>query len=94
MYLPQLNDAEMSTAGQVAYCRIRTRSGQKDSCAPHSLRHIFAKSLMDADISSEKVAALLRHQHHADLHHPGERDLEGAVETLNDTKLHPLDLHR
>ncbi len=51
----------------------------------HTLRHSFAKNLINAGVSLEKVAALLGH---SDLNTtriyitPGERDLEKAVELL------------
>ena len=52
---------------------------------PHVLRHTFAKSLVDAGTSLEKVARLLGHK---DINvtkryvQPGENDLAKAVETL------------
>lgn len=53
---------------------------------PHTLRHTFAKSLIDAGVTLEKVGALLGH---GSLNTtrvyvaPGERDLRDAVERLD-----------
>ena len=53
--------------------------------SPHTLRHSFAKNLVDAGIPLDRVAALMGH---AKLETtrlytlPGERDLELAVEAL------------
>jgi len=52
---------------------------------PHSLRHTFAKRLLDTGVSLEKVAALLGHENLNTTRiylEPGERDLEMAVEAL------------
>lgn len=56
-----------------------------EGLSPHTLRHTFAKNLVDAGVGLERVAALLGH---ASLNTtriyvtPGERDLERAVESL------------
>jgi len=56
-----------------------------EGLSPHTLRHTFAKNLVDAGVGLERVAALLGH---ANLNTtriyvaPGERDLERAVENL------------
>jgi len=52
---------------------------------PHTLRHTFAKNLIDAGVSLEKVASLLGHSSLNTTRiytTPGERDLEIAVERL------------
>lgn len=52
----------------------------------HTLRHTFAKNLIDAGVSLEKVASLLGHSSLNTTRiytTPGERDLEAAVEYLN-----------
>ncbi len=70
--------------------RVVGRIGQDaglDNLTPHMLRHTFAKNLVDAGVSLEKVAALLGH---SSLNTtkiyvtPNAKDLEKAVETLND----------
>lgn len=51
----------------------------------HSLRHSFAKNLIDSGVSLEKVASLLGHSSLDTTRiytTPGERDLEAAVERL------------
>ena len=53
---------------------------------PHTLRHTFAKRLIDAGVSLEKVAALLGHENLNTTRiylEPGERDLEQAVAALS-----------
>lgn len=53
---------------------------------PHSLRHTFAKSLVDAGVTLEKVGALLGHSSLNTTRvyiTPGERDLRDAVERLD-----------
>jgi integrase/recombinase XerC len=52
---------------------------------PHMLRHTFAKNLVDAGVSLEKVAALLGHSSLNTTRiyiTPGQKDLERAVERL------------
>ncbi len=53
---------------------------------PHTLRHTFAKSLIDSGVSLEKVAALMGHSSLNTTRvyvTPGERDLREAVEKLD-----------
>jgi integrase/recombinase XerC len=53
---------------------------------PHTLRHTFAKNLVDAGVSLEKVAALLGHSSLNTTRIytvPGHNDLEKAVEVLD-----------
>jgi len=55
--------------------------------SPHTLRHSFAKNLVDNGVSLEKVAALLGHSNlntTAVYTTPSGADLENAVETLSD----------
>jgi len=68
--------------------RVVRRYGDKAGIAnltAHQLRHTFAKNLVDAGVSLEKVAALLGHN---DINTtriyitPGQRDLEMAVERI------------
>lgn len=51
----------------------------------HTLRHSFAKNLINADISLEKIASLLGHSSLDETFvytTPGERELEDAVRKL------------
>lgn len=53
--------------------------------SPHTLRHTFAKRLVDQSVSLEKVAALLGHSNLNTTRiylTPGQQDLTNAVETL------------
>lgn len=58
-----------------------------EDVTPHTLRHTFAKNLVDSGVSLEKVATLLGH---ADLNTtrvyttPGQHDLQKAVDTLDE----------
>ena len=54
--------------------------------APHTLRHTFAKNLVDAGVSLEKVAALLGHSNLNTTRiyvTPSQQDLARAVDALN-----------
>ena len=69
---------------QRAVHRLAQAAGLQD-LTPHTLRHTFAKNLVDAEVSLEKVAALLGHSslNTTRLYiTPGERDLERAVDAL------------
>jgi len=58
-----------------------------DALTPHVLRHTFAKRLVDADVSLEKVAALLGHSNLDTTRiyvTPGAQDLAQAVKALED----------
>ena len=65
--------------------RKYARQAGLEHCSPHTLRHTFAKRLVDAGVSLEKVAALLGHE---DLNTtriytvPSLNDLAGAVERI------------
>ncbi len=61
------------------------REAHLDGVTPHVLRHTFAKSLVDASVGLEKVAALLGHTSIETTRRyvaPGVKDLERAVEML------------
>jgi site-specific recombinase XerD len=62
-----------------------TRAAHIDDLTPHVLRHCFGKNLIDAEVSLEKVAALLGHSNLNTTRiyiTPSEQDLEKAVETI------------
>ena len=44
-----------------AIAKFADRAGL-DNVSPHTLRHSFAKNLVDADVGLEKVATLLGHE--------------------------------
>ena len=61
------------------------RAAHIDDLTPHVLRHCFGKNLIDAEVSLEKVAALLGHSNLNTTRiyiTPSEQDLEKAVETI------------
>ncbi|GAB4397912.1 MAG: tyrosine recombinase XerA [Anaerolineales bacterium] len=72
--------------------RIVLRLGQDaglDDLTPHTLRHTFAKNLVNADVSLEKVAALLGHSNLNTTRiyiTPSTKDLVDAVENLSERK--------
>lgn len=58
----------------------------KTDITPHALRHTFAKSLVDAGVSLEKVAAILGHDSLDTTRRytiPGRQDLEKAIGVLD-----------
>jgi site-specific recombinase XerD len=75
-------------AGEKTIRRAVARFAKKadlKKVSPHTLRHTFAKSLVDSGVGLEKVAALLGHSNLNTTRvyiTPGERDLERAVEGL------------
>jgi len=75
----------MSTrSAQIAVSRLAELAGLPD-VTPHTLRHSFAKSLIDNGVTLEKVAALLGHESLDTTRlyvTPGEKDLEEAVGRL------------
>ncbi len=84
LFVGQRGGAVTARSVQRAVNRLAQDAGLED-VTPHTLRHTFAKSLIDRGVSIEKVAALLGH---SDLNitriytTPGEQDLREAVETL------------
>lgn len=59
------------------------RAAHIDNLTPHVLRHVFGKNLIDAEVSLEKVAALLGHSNLNTTRiylTPSEQDLAQAVE--------------
>jgi integrase/recombinase XerC len=56
-----------------------------DDVSPHTLRHSFAKNLVDADVGLEKVATLLGHERLETTRiytQPSEADLQIATEKV------------
>ena len=86
LFLGQRNDGVQSRTIQRAVQRF-TKKASIQNVTPHTLRHSFAKSLIDSGVSLEKVAMLLGHSNLNTTRiytTPGERDLEEAVNSLQD----------
>lgn len=82
LFLGQRNNGVQSKTIQRAVQRFSKKALLKN-VTPHTLRHSFAKSLIDAGVSLEKVAALLGHINLNTTRIytiPGEEDLLDAVE--------------
>lgn len=60
LFLGQRNEGVQSKTIQRAVQRYAKKAGLKNA-TPHILRHSFAKALIDAGVSLEKVATLLGH---------------------------------
>ena len=74
-----------SRSVQRAIKRIANAAGLDEAVTPHTLRHTFAKSLIDEGVSLEKVAKLLGHSNLNTTRvyvTPSEQDLEEAVAKL------------
>jgi len=81
LFLGQRNEGVQSKTIQRAVLRFAQKAGLKN-VTPHTLRHSFAKALIDAGVSLEKVATLLGHSNLNTTRiytTPGEEDLEDAV---------------
>lgn len=81
LFLGQRNDGVQSKTIQRAVHRFTKKVGLSN-VTPHTLRHSFAKALIDAGVSLEKVATLLGHSNLNTTRiytTPGEEDLEIAV---------------
>ncbi len=86
LFLGQRNEGVQSKTIQRAVQRFSKKAGLKN-VTPHTLRHSFAKALIDADVSLEKVATLLGHSNLNTTRiytTPGEEDLEDAVGKVED----------
>jgi integrase/recombinase XerC len=84
LFLGQRNEGVQSKTIQRAVQRFAKKAGLKN-VTPHTLRHSFAKALIDAGVTLEKVAALLGHSNLNTTRiytTPGESDLEDAVGRL------------
>jgi len=80
-FLGQRNEGAQSKTIQRAVQRFAKKVGLKNFI-PHTLRHNFAKALIDAEVTMEKVAVLLGHSNLNTTRiytTPGEEDLEDAV---------------
>ena len=70
LFLGQRNDGVQSKTIQRAVQRFAKKAGV-EKATPHTLRHSFAKALIDAGVSLEKVATLLGHsnlKHNTDIY--------------------------
>jgi integrase/recombinase XerC len=86
LFLGQRNEGVQSKTIQRAVRRFSKKAGLKN-VTPHTLRHSFAKALLDAGVSLEKVATLLGHSNLNTTRiytTPGEEDLEDAVGKIID----------
>ncbi len=86
LFLGQRGEGVKSKTIQRAVQRFTKKVGLKNA-TPHTLRHSFAKALIDADVSLEKVAMLLGHSNLNTTRiytTPGEEDLENAINELGD----------
>jgi len=64
---------------------VLARLAELDHCTPHTLRHTFAKNLIDAGVSIDQVAMLMGHRHlttTARYTKPSQQDLARAVEKI------------
>ncbi|GAB4416599.1 MAG: site-specific tyrosine recombinase XerD [Anaerolineales bacterium] len=86
LFLGQRSEGVQSKTIQRAVQRFTKKAGLKN-VTPHTLRHSFAKALIDAGVSLEKVATLLGHSNLNTTRiytTPGEEDLEDAVGKIED----------
>jgi integrase/recombinase XerC len=85
MLLGQRNEAVQSKTVQRAVARFTEKTEFKN-VTPHTLRHTFAKSLIDSGVSLDKVATLLGHTNLNTTRiytTPGIQDLEDAISELD-----------
>ncbi len=85
LFLGQRNEAIQSKTVQRAVGRFTETIDLKD-VTPHTLRHTFAKSLIDSGVSLDKVATLLGHSNLNTTRiytTPGVQDLEDAIGELD-----------
>ena len=85
LFLGQRNEGVQSKTIQRAVPRFAKKAGIQN-VTPHTLRHSFAKALIDAGVSLEKVATLLGHSNLNTTRiytTPSEEDLENAVDLLD-----------
>ena len=85
LFLGQQNEGIQSKTVQRAVSRFADPIGLKD-VTPHTLRHTFAKALIDSGVSLDKVATLLGHSNLNTTRiytTPGYLDLEIAINELS-----------
>ncbi len=85
LFLGQRNEGVQSKTIQRAVQRFAKKAELKN-VTPHTLRHSFAKSLIDAGVSLEKVATLMGHSNLNTTRiytTPGVQDLEEAIKELD-----------
>jgi integrase/recombinase XerC len=86
LFLGQRNEGIKNKTVQRSVTRFAAPIGLMD-VSPHTLRHTFAKSLIDGGVSLEKVATLLGHSNLNTTRiytTPGIQDLEDAIGELDD----------
>ena len=86
LFLGQRNEGIKSKTVQRSVTRFSNPIGLKD-VTPHTLRHTFAKSLIDSGVNLDKVATLLGHSNLNTTRiytTPGAQDLLEAIDELND----------
>jgi integrase/recombinase XerC len=84
LFAGQRGEPMSTRSAQLAVSRLAEQAGLPD-VTPHTLRHSFAKSLIDNGVTLEKVATLLGHESLDTTRlyvTPGEKDLEDAVAGL------------
>jgi integrase/recombinase XerD len=84
LFIGQRGEPMQVRSAQIAVARYAKQAGL-DDVTPHTLRHTFAKSLLDNGVTLEKVAALLGHESLDTTRiyvTPGEKDLQDAVAGL------------
>ncbi|MEW6403216.1 MAG: tyrosine-type recombinase/integrase [Chloroflexota bacterium] len=85
LFLGQRNEAIKSKTVQRSVIRFTEPIGLRD-VTPHTLRHTFAKSLIDSGVSLDKVATLLGHSNLNTTRiytSPGLLDLEDAINKMD-----------
>jgi len=86
LFINQRGAPLKSRSVQRAVKRIANTAGLDETVTPHTLRHTFAKSLIDEGVSLEKVAKLLGHSNLNTTRvyvTPSKQDLEEAVGKLS-----------
>jgi site-specific recombinase XerD len=77
----------LTPSGVQRLLRTYAHAAHLEALSPHRLRHTFCKSLVDAGVGLEKVAALAGHESLETTRHyctPSLRDLEHAVELIGE----------